>query len=180
MTQESTLSSEVVNQVLNHFFEDIEGDVNSKKCKRCKKPCKQKATAGHGNLFAHLRSKGHSKEYEDLIVRAKAKALVPFLRAAVVVVDEEELTAVEAAEREVQLLMQQGQKPSAYVCLKFIPATSAMVERFSSQTKLIQTPHRRATLPITFEEIAFLKMNAQFWDVTSMAVVEKEVEEELI
>jgi hypothetical protein len=60
-----------------------------------------------------------------------------------------------------------------------IVPTSNLVERFFSQAKLVQTPHRRAILPKTFEQIMYLKVNRSLWNVESLAKVEKAVDEDV-
>jgi hypothetical protein len=63
--------------------------------------------------------------------------------------------------------------------LAHIVPTSNLVERFFSQAKLVQSPHRRAILPKTFEQIMYLKVNRSLWNVESLAKVEKAVNEDV-
>lgn len=57
-----------------------------------------------------------------------------------------------------------------YGDLSYIPPTSNLVERFFSQTKLIQTDHRCSLLPANFEALAYLKVNRAWWSRALLVV----------
>lgn len=72
-----------------------------------------------------------------------------------------------AAEDDVHTVLQAAKRrriaQHGYGDLSYILPTSNMVERFFSQTKLIQTDHSCSLLPSNFEALAFLKLNRAWW-----------------
>ncbi len=107
------------------------------------------------------------------------KEIVRFLVAPLVAAPlPDNLTPLQRADR----LMAQQQEAKNYVKyrgLAHILPTSNLVERFFSQAKLVQTPHRRAILPKTFEQIMYLKVNRSLWNVESLAKVEAAANEDV-
>ncbi|KAG2782967.1 hypothetical protein PC129_g10785 [Phytophthora cactorum] len=61
--------------------------------------------------------------------------------------------------------------------IKMIPPTSNIVQRLFSQCKLVLTPQRRSMDPANFEQLAFLRVNRDMWDVSTVASVTKEQNE---
>jgi len=55
---------------------------------------------------------------------------------------------------------------------KVVPSTSNTVERLFSQCKFAQTNHRSCMLPANFEILAFLRVNRDLWNVTSLFAAE--------
>ena len=55
-----------------------------------------------------------------------------------------------------------------YIDLDFIPATSNLVERFFSASKLVLTDFRQSLYPINVEAVMYLKLNRHFWNVKTM------------
>ena len=58
-----------------------------------------------------------------------------------------------------------------YMDVDWIPPTSDCVERFFSQAKLIRTDRRKSLLPVNFEMILFLKLNAGLWGIETVSKV---------
>ena len=59
---------------------------------------------------------------------------------------------------------------SKYIGLAMcVPPTSCLVESFFSQCSYVLTDHRQSLSPVTFEEIMYLKANADWWDRTIVA-----------
>jgi hypothetical protein len=61
-----------------------------------------------------------------------------------------------------------GPVASSYYNLEFIPLGTIQAESFFSTAKFVLSDHRRRLLPITFEQILFLKYNRRFWDMTTV------------
>ncbi|KAG6583225.1 uncharacterized protein IUM83_06135 [Phytophthora cinnamomi] len=55
---------------------------------------------------------------------------------------------------------------------KVVPPTSNTVERLFSQCKFILTPQRSCMLPANFEMLAFLRVNRDLWNATSLLTTE--------
>ena len=92
--------------------------------------------------------------------------------------DDEIGEEVEAAEEEVQTLMQKlkekkrkrkagefSSKKSEYLNVDFISGSAAEVERLWSICKYILTVNRSGLSPILLEAILFLRINRSFWDI---------------
>eukprot|EP00924_Labyrinthula_sp_SR-Ha-C_P003606 augustus_masked-scaffold_3-processed-gene-0.5-mRNA-1 protein AED:0.41 eAED:0.43 QI:0/-1/0/1/-1/1/1/0/511 len=60
---------------------------------------------------------------------------------------------------EVLSQLRKSKKKSIFVDVKFIPATSCIVERLFSQCKLIFSDRRNRMMPVTLNRLAFLNMN---------------------
>jgi hypothetical protein len=63
---------------------------------------------------------------------------------------------------------------SKYPDLKYIAATSNIVERLFSSARLVLTDYRKSMTPYSFECVMFLKFNRKYWD---LALVGKLVNE---
>ena len=61
---------------------------------------------------------------------------------------------------------------------KLICATSNCCERLFSEAKYIMVPNRRGMSPIVFESLLFLKKNARFWDIKTVAAAMRRSEKE--
>ena len=57
-----------------------------------------------------------------------------------------------------------GPTKSKYIDLSWIYVGSIFAESFFSACKYVLSDHRRSLLPVTFEQIVFLKYNRRFWD----------------
>ncbi|KAG6941549.1 hypothetical protein JG687_00019581 [Phytophthora cactorum] len=66
---------------------------------------------------------------------------------------------------------------SLLALVKIIPPTSNIVERLFLQYKLVLTPQRRSMDSANFEQLAFLRVNRDMWDVSTVASVTKEQNE---
>ncbi|KAE9040639.1 hypothetical protein PR003_g4722 [Phytophthora rubi] len=55
---------------------------------------------------------------------------------------------------------------------KVVPPTSNTVEQLFSQCKFILTPQRSCMLPANFEMLAFLRVNGDLWNATSLLTTE--------
>jgi hypothetical protein len=69
-------------------------------------------------------------------------------------------------------LLQAEKRPriaNEYMNLDWIPPTSNVFERLFSLARLTFSDYRQATLPENVETALFLKINAKFWDIQTVA-----------
>jgi len=56
------------------------------------------------------------------------------------------------------------EKPSEYMSIYWIPATSNMCERLFSRARLVLSDYRKSMSPVTLEALLFLNCNRRLWD----------------
>jgi len=105
---------------------------------------------------------------EAALLTLEEENLVTNFRIQRVVAEDNADTCVDFA---TELLMAR-KKPkitSEYTNLDWIPPTSNVVERLFSLARLTFTDYRKATLPENLESTLFLKINADLWDIQTLA-----------
>jgi hypothetical protein len=129
------------------------------------------------------------------VVRDKVKQMLPtklmFLSRKESQLTIEEATSVDCFLKPPVILIEEGQEPQRkrkrldqevkedlqkeeevkYIDLKWINATSNVVERFFSLLKRVYTPHRRGMNGDNLERILFLNVNRSFWKLNEIVKV---------
>lgn len=128
----------------------------------------------------------HNQEFENAICKvsagkeseltvAEALSIAKFSREEVIVLEDEDDLQLSITElsRKAKARKSISKGESKYIPLDWIPATTCDAERLFSLCKHIFSEFRKRMSPSTLEGIAYLRINRQYWDATTVLAVKK-------